>query len=53
MYDAALATWRRIEIEAHADGARDRIEVLWINPQACAAIDTTRSQGGLFDTAND
>lgn len=31
MYDAALPGWRRIEREALADGARPRIEVLWIN----------------------
>lgn len=36
MYDAALPDWRRIERAAHADGARDRTEVLWINP-ACDA----------------
>jgi DNA adenine methylase len=49
-YDAALATWRRIEIDAHADGARDRIEVLWINPQACAALDRATSQHEMFSS---
>jgi DNA adenine methylase len=39
LYDDALPGWRRIEREALADGARKRTEVLWINPQACAAID--------------
>lgn len=34
MYDAALAGWRRIERAALADGARERTEVLWINPAA-------------------
>lgn len=33
-YEAALGAWCRIEIEAHADGARDRTEVLWLNPLA-------------------
>lgn len=47
-YDTALSDWRRIEIDAHADGARDRIEVLWINPQACAAIDMAASQRDMF-----
>jgi DNA adenine methylase len=37
MYDAALANWCRVETEAHADGARDRIEVLWLNAKAIAA----------------
>jgi len=34
LYDAALPGWKRIEIDALADGARPRTEVLWINP-AC------------------
>lgn len=39
LYDAALPGWRRIERAALADGARDRIEVLWMNPAAAAASD--------------
>lgn len=39
LYDDALAGWRRVETLAHADGARPRTEVLWLNPQACAALD--------------
>lgn len=39
MYDRALAGWRRLECAAHADGARPRTEVLWINPAAAAALD--------------
>ena len=34
IYDEALADWRRVERKALADGARERTEVLWINPQA-------------------
>ena len=34
-YDNALADWHRAEKQALADGARQRTEVLWINP-ACA-----------------
>jgi len=48
-YDAALPDWRRVEVAAHADGARDRTEVLWINPQACAALDRERGKGTLFE----
>ncbi len=42
LYDHRLSHWRRIEIKAHADGARPRVEVLWINRAACDA------SGGLF-----
>jgi DNA adenine methylase len=38
MYEEALGGWRRVERAAHADGARDRTEVLWINPQAAARL---------------
>ena len=48
-YDAALSGWRRIECVAHADGARDRTEVLWINPLGASALDaTTRRPVDLF-----
>lgn len=37
LYDRDLyADWKRVERAAHADGARDRTEVLWLNP-ACAS----------------
>lgn len=32
MYDEALPGWRRVEIKAFADGARPRLEILWLNP---------------------
>lgn len=38
LYDDALTGWRRIERKALADGARERTEVLWINPAACEAL---------------
>jgi DNA adenine methylase len=34
LYDDALPDWRRFETEAWADGAKPRIEVLWLNPHA-------------------
>lgn len=46
LYDEALPGWRRVEREALADGARPRVEVLWINP----AADLRR---GLFDGASE
>ncbi len=37
LYDQALHDWRRIEFETFADGARPRVEVVWINSAACVA----------------
>ncbi len=37
-YDNALVGWRRIERRAFADGARERVEVLWINPSAARRL---------------
>lgn len=37
LYDEALAGWMRVERKAFADGARPRIEVLWINQSAWEA----------------
>jgi DNA adenine methylase len=48
LYDEALPGWRRIEREAHADGARDRTEVIWMNPQACAALDAITAQHDML-----
>jgi len=39
LYDDALPGWRRIETRALADGARERTEVLWLNPACAAALD--------------
>lgn len=37
LYDRLFAGWRRISFRALADGARERVEVLWLNPAATAA----------------
>lgn len=37
LYDRLLRGWERIERAAHADGARARTEVIWVNPHASAA----------------
>lgn len=34
LYDSRLTKWQRIDRDAHADGARDRVESLWLNPAA-------------------
>lgn len=39
LYDDELyADWHRVECQALADGARKRVEVLWLNPAATAAL---------------
>lgn len=37
LYDQLLAGWRRLELDTYADGARPRVEVLWVNPAAASA----------------
>lgn len=39
LYDERLKGWGRITRKALADGARERTEVLWLNPAAMAAKD--------------
>ena len=37
LYDQELySDWVRVEKRAHADGGRDRVEVLWLNPAAAS-----------------
>lgn len=43
LYDELYADWQRIDQAAHADGARDRVESLWLSP-ACRQV-------GLFHEA--
>lgn len=47
MYDAALPGWLRVERHALADGARPRIEVLWLNRAASSALE--QKPLSLFD----
>lgn len=49
LYDDRLTAWRRVTFETHADGARPRTEVLWINPAAAAALDARARSGPLFE----
>jgi DNA adenine methylase len=43
LYDRELyPDWLRVEKPTHADGARDRVEVLWLNPACGAALDAAR-----------
>lgn len=47
LYEKALADWTRSETVAMADGARERVEVLWINPACVEAL----GHGPLFEAA--
>lgn len=44
LYDELFDGWQRIDAATHADGARDRVESLWLSPRC--------PQVGLFGTAN-
>lgn len=48
IYDEALGHWERHERKALADGARERTEVLWLNPAASKANATRTAQMHLF-----
>jgi DNA adenine methylase len=50
LYETALSAWHRVETVAHADGARPRTEVLWINPRAWAATHAQIRQHDMFST---
>lgn len=54
LYDERLPGWRRVETEAHADGARKRTEVLWLNPACADALDSRARGAGtpLFAEAS-
>lgn len=48
LYAGELATWHRVETAAHADGARPRTEVLWINARAWGALAADAAQNDFF-----
>jgi DNA adenine methylase len=52
LYERELADWQRVEIDAHADGARDRTEVLWINAAAQRALNEATAQQSLFASSD-
>ncbi len=51
LYEAALSDWQRVEKAALADGAKPRIEVLWINPHCWQRLNAERAQLELLDGA--
>jgi DNA adenine methylase len=46
LYDNLFGDWERFERPTFADGARARIEVVWLNPACSAALE--RSRADLF-----
>jgi DNA adenine methylase len=50
-YDRRLEGWQRHEIGAHADGALDRTEVVWMNPVCAARLNAERAQLSFLDGA--
>lgn len=51
IYDRALRGWHRVARATLADGARPRIEVLWINPVAREALNAAGRQRDLLTNA--
>lgn len=51
LYDDSLRGWARVERAALADGARSRVEVLWLNERCHAALERHRAGHGspLFE----
>lgn len=47
LYDELYGNWAQIDRAAKADGARDRIETLWLNPACSAALICERAQQAL------
>lgn len=50
LYDEHLRDWKRIETRAMADGARERVEVLWLNPACVAALAAADPAPTLFSS---
>lgn len=47
LYEAVLGGgWERYETDTYADGARERTEVVWLNPACAAALRRERSGAG-------
>lgn len=51
MYDQALAGWHRHEMATFADGARPRVEVLWVNRPAAQGDLMAMARAGPPDAA--
>ena len=49
LYDERLNDWHRVSTTAHADGARPRTEVLWLN-EACRQRLEIERRADLFSS---
>lgn len=52
LYDELYADWCSVDLETHADGARDRVERMWFNPACEAARRRERLQSCLFSDSS-
>ena len=49
LYDDDLyADWERVQTEHMADGAKPRVEALWLNPALVEALERSSGQGKLI-----
>lgn len=48
LYDDELAGWRRVLKQTYADGARPRMEALWLNPRVAAWLDARAAEQSNF-----
>lgn len=48
LYDELFGDWQQVRCSAHADGARDRTEVLWLNPACVDALEASQAQQRLI-----
>lgn len=51
LYNQAFEGWARVEREAFADGARPRIEILWMNKRASDALAAQNKQMSFLEIA--
>lgn len=51
LYASRCTGWTLVERVAHADGARPRVECLWLNPACVAALDHPRQDCLIGDAA--
>lgn len=48
LYARHFGGWKQVRRNSYADGARERVEVLWFNPAAWDALSASKSQHDMF-----